>query len=321
VLYAAALADGYTPASVINDAPFTIPDPSQPGGVWKPQNYSGRYYGPTTLKTALTHSRNLVSIRLLHDIGIKKAVDMAVLFGFKPEELPKALPLALGSGSATPLRMAQAYAVFANGGFRIEPYLIDRIETETGTTVYQATPDAGCAGCSPNANRLAGGPETNRVLSPRVHYMMNAMLQNVIREGTATRALELKRNDLGGKTGTTNENRDAWFNGYAPALVATTWMGKDSYKPLGGDETGGHAALPIWIQFMREALKGVPEYTFPMPEGVTPDSMNLPGDTGEPEDGTGLDGVDDEINYDPSTSRPGQASPTHSLDKPIESLF
>lgn len=307
ILYAAALMDGFSPASVINDAPIVIADPSQPGGVWRPQNYSGQFYGPTTLRDALTHSRNLVSIRLLRTIGLSKARDMAIRFGFKPEELPNSLTLALGSGSATPLRMAEAYSVFANGGFKVEPYLIDRIETDTGAVVYRATPDTATE---------------NPTLTPKVHYMMNSMLQDVIRKGTATRALELKRSDLAGKTGTTNENRDAWFNGYAPSLVAVTWMGKDSSKPLGGDETGGHAALPLWINFMREALKGVPEYNFPMPTDLSTDSMNMPGEGESSDSGVGPDGQDDELNRgsDAPTGLPGQPLPG-SLDKPIESLF
>ena len=307
ILYAAALMEGYTPASIINDAPIVIADPSQPGGVWRPQNYSGQFYGPTTLRNALTHSRNLVSIRLLRNIGITKARDMAMRFGFRPTELPHSLPLALGSGSATPLRMAQAYAVFANGGYRVEPYLIDRIETETGAVVYQATPDAPCLTCEAAGNG-------NRVLTAKAHYQIHSMLQDVIRKGTATRALELKRSDLGGKTGTTNENRDAWFNGYAPALVAVTWLGKDNSKSLGRDETGGHAALPIWIQFMREALRGVAEFEFQKPADLTDESLHVPNETTDTD--AGADGQDDELS--PGTEaapRPG------SLDKPIESLF
>jgi penicillin-binding protein 1A len=340
MLYAAALADGYTPASVINDAPFVQSDPSQAGGLWRPQNYTGRFYGPTTLRVALAHSRNLVSVRLLRNIGIKKAVDMAVKFGFRPEELPNSLPLALGSGSATPLRMAQAYAVFANGGFRIEPYLIDRIETESGAVVYQATPQTVCADC------LSGSADTRaqRVLSPQVHYMMNSMLQDVIRKGTATRALELKRSDIAGKTGTTNENRDAWFNGYAPALVTISWVGMDSSKSLGDGETGGHVALPMWIHFMREALKDVPEYVYPVPAGLTTaridsatgqlaptDSRNavsemLPGGpvprySDAPVDESSETVDDTELSTAARQPPPLPPPPKSAVEKPIESLF
>ncbi len=267
VLYAAALSEGYTPSSVVNDAPIVYADPSQSGGVWRPRNYSGRFYGPTRLRVALAKSRNLVSIRLLKSIGLKKAINMAVNFGFQPEELPNSLPLALGTGSATPLRMAQVYAVFANGGFRVEPYLIDRIETESGKIVYQATPQTACLDCADSVNRPQNVAQ--RVISPQVHYMMNSMLQDVVRMGTATRALELGRPDVAGKTGTTNDYRDAWFNGYVPSLVAVAWVGFDSSKSLGDGETGGEVALPLWLHFMREALKDVPEVTFPIPRGLS----------------------------------------------------
>ncbi|NJD04932.1 MAG: penicillin-binding protein 1A [Methylococcaceae bacterium] len=267
ILYAAALESGFTPASVINDAPLSFYDPSQEGGAWRPQNYSGRFYGPTRLREALVKSRNLVSIRLLKEIGVKKAVDTALRFGFAETELPRSLTLALGSGSASPLRMAQAFAVFANGGFRIEPYLIDRIETQDGQLLFRAAPPIACISCEAEGRRMEHMAQ--RVLSPQVHYMMNSMLQDVIRRGTATAALQLGRTDLAGKTGTTNEQRDAWFNGYSPALVASAWLGFDSYKPLGDGETGGHAALPMWMAFMREALQGIPETSFAVPDGIT----------------------------------------------------
>lgn len=267
ILYAAALTHGYTPASVVNDAPVVFSDPSQADGFWRPQNYSGRFYGPTRLRVALAKSRNLVSIRLLQSIGLKKAIDMAMRFGFQPEELPRSLPLALGSGTATPLRMGQAYAVFANGGFHVEPYFIERIETEADRTIFRATPQIVCANCAESDDH-----QTNfapRTLSPQVHYMMNSMLQDVVRTGTATRAMELGRNDIAGKTGTTNEYRDAWFNGYVPSLTTIAWVGFDSSKSLGKGETGGKAALPMWMYFMQEALKDLPEQTFPLPSGLT----------------------------------------------------
>jgi penicillin-binding protein 1A len=272
VLYAAALSEGFTPSSIVNDAPIVYADPSQEGGVWRPQNYSGRFYGPTRLRIALAKSRNLVSIRLLKSIGLKKAIDTAMDFGFQPNELPNSLPLALGTGSATPLRMAQAYAVFANGGFRVEPYLIDHIETDFGKIVFQATPQTACLECADSEN-----PPQNlaqRVISPQVHYMMNSMLQDVVRIGTATRAQELGRADVAGKTGTTNEYRDAWFNGYVPGLVAVAWVGFDSSKSLGNGETGGEAALPVWLYFMRDALKDIPEFTFPLPSGLSTTRIN-----------------------------------------------
>lgn len=267
ILYAAALHSGFTPATIINDAPLTFFDPSQDGGTWRPQNYTNRFYGPTRLREALVKSRNLVSIRLLREIGIEKAVSMAMDFGFPESDLPRSLTLALGSGSATPLKMAQAFCTFANGGFRVEPYLIDRIETQDGRALFRATPSVACADCSETGKHVEN--LARRILSPQVHYMMNSMLQDVIREGTAMSAMQLGRSDIAGKTGTTNEQRDAWFNGYSPDLVATTWLGFDSSKPLGDGETGGHAALPMWIDFMRHALEGTPERSFPVPDGLT----------------------------------------------------
>ena len=266
VLYAAALDAGYSPSSVINDAPISFHDPSQAGGEWRPQNFSGRYYGPTRLRDALVKSRNLVSIRLLREIGLDKAIETAKMFGFVDSELPRSLTLALGSGSATPLRMAQVFAVFANGGFRVEPYLIERIETQDGGIVFQATPLVACPNCDDEENKPAN--EAPRVLTPQVHFMMNSMLQDVVRHGTATKALELKRSDIAGKTGTTNEQRDAWFNGYSPGMVAVSWLGFDSPKPLGEGETGGHTALPMWMYFMKEALKDIPEAGFTSPQGL-----------------------------------------------------
>ena len=220
-------------------------------------------------------SRNLVSIRLLREIGLDKAIETAKLFGFVESELPRSLSLALGSGSATPLKMAQVFSVFANGGFRVEPYLIERIETNDGGIVFQATPLVACPHCDDEENRPAN--EAPRVISPQIHYMMNSMLQDVIRHGTATKALELNRSDIAGKTGTTNEQRDAWFNGYAPSIVAVSWMGFDTPKPLGEGETGGHTALPMWMNFMREALKDIPETEYNLPEGGLTDGHAYPG--------------------------------------------
>lgn len=268
ILYAAALESGYTPASVINDAPFVYYDSSIEGGVWRPQNYTNKFYGPTRLRVALVKSRNLVSIRLLRELGIKKVMETAMRFGFSEDELPRSLTLALGSGTATPQKMAQAYAVFANGGFRVEPYIIQRILTQDGNVLYEATPPTVCAECEQDRGSNPG-TVAPRVLSPQAHYMMNSMLQDVVRQGTATKALVLGRSDLAGKTGTTNEQRDAWFNGYTPSLVAVSWLGFDSYRPLGDGETGGHAALPMWMAYMREALKDVPERSFSIPDGLT----------------------------------------------------
>jgi penicillin-binding protein 1A len=267
ILYTAALEKGFTPASVVNDAPFVFYDPAVEGGVWKPQNFGGKFYGPTRLRVALAKSRNLVSIRLLREVGLKRTIETAKKFGFTQDELPRSLSLALGSGTATPLRMAQAYSAFANGGFRVEPYIIEKILRQNGETLYEATPSVACADCAGDSN--VRGNLAPRVMSPQVHYMMHSMLQDVVRIGTATRAMSLGRSDLAGKTGTTNDQRDTWFNGYTPSLVTICWMGFDSYQPLGEGETGGHSALPMWIAYMREALQDVPEKSFDVPDGLT----------------------------------------------------
>ncbi len=277
-IYSAALDAGYTPASLINDAPVVFDDPSLEGA-WRPENYSGRFFGPTRLREALTHSRNLVSIRLLRAIGVDKALSQIERFGFDTTELPRNLSLALGSGAVTPLQMAKGYAVLANGGYRIEPYYIERIEQDHHEPLFQATPLRVCHDCEqtpapPNSNQAAEGDTLQqngiapRVISRENHYLMNSMMQDVIKRGTGRRAMELGRNDLAGKTGTTNDQRDAWFNGFHPSLVAITWTGFDSSQPLGKGEVGGRAALPAWIAFMRVALEGIPEHPLEMPPGM-----------------------------------------------------
>jgi penicillin-binding protein 1A len=262
VVYSAALDSGFTPASVVNDSPVSFPDPASPGGIWRPHNYSMKYAGPTPLREALAKSRNMVSIRLLRAVGLPKVIELAEKFGFTKDELPRSFTLALGSGTASPLRMAQVYAVFANGGYRVDPFIISRIETQNGRLLYQATPAIACLDCTD------GKSTAKRVISEEVHYMMHSMLQDVVRRGTATKALELGRSDLAGKTGTTNQYRDAWFNGYVLGIVSVAWVGFDSYKTLGDKETGGQTALPIWMEFMKEMLRDVPERKFPQPAGI-----------------------------------------------------
>ncbi len=308
VLYTAAFESGYTPNSVINDAPITLQDGTASGGTWRPHNSSGRYYGPTRLRDALVKSRNLVSIRLLREIGLDKAIETAKMFGFVESELPRSLSLALGSGSATPLKMAQVFSAFANGGFRVDPYLIERIETNDGGVVFQATPLVACPNCDDGENKPAN--EAPRVMSAQVHYMMNSILQDVIRYGTATEALKLKRADIGGKTGTTNDQKDTWFNGYAPSLVAVSWMGFDTPKPLGEGETGGHTALPTWMHFMRDALKDIPEFGFNQPQGF--DEGHGTTSKGQARDGAGMDDyfpLDQESKH---SSKPAKKKPKKS---------
>jgi penicillin-binding protein 1A len=265
IIYTTAFENGFTTASIINDAPIVIDDPSQESE-WRPENYSRKFFGPTRLRKALVKSRNLISIRLLRKIGINKVISTAKRFGFQEEQLPRSLSLALGSGYANPLQMARVFAVFANEGFLIKPYFIDRIESENGEVLFQAYPEIACPTCAnPQTPNSAYAP---RIISPQINFIMNSLLRDVVKQGTATKAKQLGRNDLAGKTGTTNEQRDAWFNGYHPSIAATAWVGFDDSSPLGRKETGGKAALPMWIEFMETALKGTPEQPLNMPEGI-----------------------------------------------------
>jgi len=265
-IYSAALEKGYTAASIINDAPVVQDDVSLEEE-WRPQNYSQKFYGPTRLRVALTHSRNLVSIRLLRDITPNFAIEYAERFGFDSEQMPHNLSLALGSGSAAPWDMARAYSAMANGGYRIEPYIIQRIEDASGNILMQAQPATVCETClTPDDNQTAKDTEDSyglkpakRIMTPQNNYIMNSLLRDVVRYGTGRKAMALGRNDLAGKTGTTNNQVDAWFNGFHPELVAISWVGFDSPRPLGHYETGGAAALPMWIDFMRVALQDQPE--------------------------------------------------------------
>lgn len=270
-IYSAALENGFTPASLINDAPVVFEDPSLEGA-WRPENYSGKFFGPTRLRYALTKSRNLVSIRLLRSMGVEAALQHIANFGFDPDQLPHNLSLALGSADLTPLQMATGYAVLANGGFRVDPYVIERIEQDGTGLVFQTQPKTVCADCPDTA---AGGnddaPDPShapRVLDPRNRYLMYSMMRDVIRQGTATKARELGRKDLAGKTGTTNDQRDAWFNGFNQHLVANAWVGFDDNSKLGRGEVGGRAALPAWMDFMRVALQDVPDEEPKMPADI-----------------------------------------------------
>lgn len=267
-IYSAALANGFTPASLINDAPVVFDDPSLEGA-WRPENYSGKFFGPTRLREALTKSRNLVSIRLLRTMGIEKALQHIAKFGFDPDKLPHNLSLALGSASVTPLQMASAYAILANGGFRVEPYVIDWIEQDGVGVIEQAKPLVACAECAADAGYDdLGRPLAPRVIDARNRYLMYSMMQDVIRRGTATKARALGRKDLAGKTGTTNDQRDAWFNGYNQSLVANAWVGFDDNNKLGRGEVGGKAALPAWMDFMRVALQDIPDVEPIKPDGI-----------------------------------------------------
>ncbi len=327
-LYSAALENGMTPASIILDTPIVMDDTGVEGG-WRPENHGGEYGGPTRLREALVKSLNLVSIRILREMGMATAIDYATRFGFEKAILPDNLTLALGTLPATPLQMATGYATFANGGYKVVPYLIDRIENSAGKVLFQAAPLVVCRSCdnastpgapagveAPVAELLAptegvaaplvlpplaptptpeqvatrnadaptalralaaeqGGrgylkPErvAPRVISAQNAWLMTDILGDVIQRGTGVRARSLGRHDLSGKTGTTNDSRDAWFNGFNGALVGTVWVGFDEERSLGDSEEGSRTAVPIWVYFMREALRNVPEKSRPVPPGL-----------------------------------------------------
>jgi penicillin-binding protein 1A len=254
-IYSASLEKGLSPATIINDAPISF-DAGQTGGqAWEPKNYDGKYEGPITMRRGLTRSKNMISIRILHKIGAKYGQEYATRFGFDADKNPPYLTLALGAGAVTPLQMAGAYSVFANGGYKVSPYIISKITDVNGKVLAQATPDR-------------AGNEANRVIDERNAFLMDNMLKDVVKHGTATKALVLKRPDIAGKTGTTNDSFDAWFAGYQTKMVGVAWIGFDQPKNLGNRETGGGLALPIWINYMQKALKDVPVQERPLPDGI-----------------------------------------------------
>ncbi|HEX7046168.1 MAG TPA: penicillin-binding protein 1A [Gammaproteobacteria bacterium] len=311
-IYSAALANGFTPATIVNDAPVVFAD-EELEDVWRPQNDSGRFYGPTRFREALVNSRNLVSIRVLQTMGIGNAIDyLSSTYGFDRERLPRNLSLALGSGAYSPMEMASAYTVIANGGYRVQPYYIDEIIGPGGKTIFRADPAIVCPECEVVETELAAAdvavdgeaitessplPESpgeepvavalplndaafagmierrepriaERVQSAPVNYLIADMMRDVIQRGTGRRARVLGREDISGKTGTTNEYRDAWFSGFNPEIVTTVWIGFDDFSTLGSGEYGGRAALPAWINYMRVALAGTPEVYHERPPGL-----------------------------------------------------
>ncbi len=279
-VYTAALEKGFTAATIINDAPVVFEDVSLESA-WRPSNASGKFYGPTRLRHALYKSRNLVSIRILREIGVESAIDFVGRLGFDIEKLPRNLSLALGSATITPYEMAAGYAVIANGGYKVKPYFIARIESSSGEVLFQETPNVVCRQCSATTQTVMRGdqvlPVAPRVADERSVYIMHSLLKDVIRLGTGRKALVLKRNDIGGKTGTTNDRKDAWFSGFNQEIVATTWIGFD--KPEDTGEYGSKAALPVWIDFMAEMLKDRPESSMKQPVGIT--TVRIDPDTGK----------------------------------------
>jgi len=255
-IYSAALEFGVTPATIVNDSPLFFDAGVTGGQPWEPKNYDGKFEGPMSMRSGLARSKNMVSIRILQTVGAQNAQDWATRFGFDADKHPAYLTMALGAGSVTPMQMASAYSVFANGGYRINPWLISRVTDQRGNVLTQTT--------TPVLN------ESMRVISPRNAFIMNSLLQEVTRSGTAASAqARLKRPDLYGKTGTTNDSLDAWFAGFQPTLAAITWIGYDTPRKLGARETGGGLSLPVWIDFMAQALRSVPVMDYAVPEGVT----------------------------------------------------
>lgn len=279
-IYTSAIAAGYSAASMINDAPVVFNDPNL-ATAWRPTNDSGKFYGPTRLRQALYRSQNIVSVRLLDEMGVKPTLEFLRRFGFDPEELPDNLSLSLGSANLSPLQVATGYAVLSNGGYQVKPYIIDRVVSRDGTELYQSTPITVCNTCTILDNELGFSedaddsntlpnalfttesgvktlPVAPQVIDPEVDYIVYDMLRDVIKYGTGRRARVLKRDDIAGKTGTTNDVRDAWFSGFNGDIVTTVWSGFDNTEPLGRGEWGGSVSLPIWIDFMREALNERP---------------------------------------------------------------
>nr|WP_175045567.1 penicillin-binding protein 1A [Burkholderia lata] len=254
-IYSASLDKGLGPATVINDGPLYFSAAETGGQPWEPKNYGGGFEGPMSMRTALQRSRNLVSIRILNHIGTKYAQQYITRFGFDAERHPAYLPMALGAGQVTPLQMAGAYSVFANGGYRVNPYLIAEVTDPNGAIVVRAQP-------------LVAEQNAPRAIDARNAYVMNSLLQSVAQRGTGARTNVLKRTDLAGKTGTTNDSHDAWFAGYQHTLAAIAWIGYDNPRSLGDRETGGGLSLPVWIEYMGAALKGVPEFKPTVPDGV-----------------------------------------------------
>ena len=301
-IYSAALEKDFTAASIINDAPVVFDDDSLEA-TWRPENYSGKFYGPTRLREGLVKSRNLVSIRVLQAIGLRHATRYAERFGFKRDNMPYDLSLALGSGAFSPLEIVRGYAVFSNGGYLVTPYIISRVESGRGEVIYEHEPLSVCQDCeleSLENLELQAEVETEagdekdlviveednsilyapRVISAQNAYIMRSMMREVVKRGTAVRAKALGRSDIAGKTGTTNDQIDAWFSGFNDQVVTTAWVGFDNHKTLGSREFGGRAALPMWLVYMKAALEGRPENLEEQPDGLV--TIRIDAQTGKP---------------------------------------
>ncbi len=299
-IYSAALEKGFSPATVVNDAPLYFDSGQTGGDAWEPKNYDGKFEGPMRLRNALMRSKNLVTVRVMQAIGPQYAQDYIARFGFDPKLHPPYLPMALGAGAATPMQMVGAYSVFANGGYRIVPYLVARVVDARGTVLSKAEP-------------AVAGENAERAIDPRNAFIMTTMLRDVVRAGTGARAMQLGRQDLAGKTGTTNESVDAWFCGFNTSMVGVAWIGYDQPRTLGPQETGAAAALPIWMAFMSKALKGVPEVPLKPPEGIVVARINPETGMREAEGG----GIP-EYFYSEFTPRRDETAATQGRESPRE---
>lgn len=306
-IYLAALQEGKTAASLINDAPLVFEDDNLETS-WRPENSSGKFYGPTRLRVALYNSRNLVSIRLLKSLGIKNTIRHITKFGFDPSDLPKDLSLALGSAGITPMDIAAGYAMIANGGYYIEPYLVTHIEDSQGNRIFEADPFVVCeepcehikhaelesldgtlVSSDSAARESSEAQEEHPKIAPRIAderavFILHSMMKDVIRKGTGRRALAMNRSDIAGKTGTTNDQKDAWFSGFNTEVATSTWVGFDNPRTLGRREYGSRAALPIWMDFMSYALEGTPPANLKQPSGLV--SVKINAETGKRSAGT-----------------------------------
>ena len=340
-IYSAALNKGYTPASIINDAPKVFKE-NTVSGAWRPKNYGGKFYGPTRLRYGLAKSRNIISVRLLDNIGIDYTLEYVKNFGIDSQRLPKDLTLALGSGEITPIELAEAYAYFSNGGYGINPYLIEQVRTRDNEIVYVENPIRVCSNpCDyisldtlqfPLAKSVeeitelrekAGLPRFSvQTIDPRNIYQMVSMMKDVVKYGTAKKAKVLKRTDIAGKTGTTNDQKDAWFSGFNREIVTVSFLGFDDHSSLGKKEFGSTAALPMWIDYMKVALKGTPRKNLEEPEGLVSakiDSKN--GLLASPDSKNSIIEVFREENVPKTFSKENKINDKNEEEVEIEKLF
>ncbi len=343
-VYAAAFDKGFTPASVILDAPIVIDEAGQEQA-WRPKEDTNKFYGPIRLREALVHSRNLVSVRLMRAIGGDYTWNYVTRFGFDKSQLPNDLTLALGTAELSPLQLALGYAAFANGGYKVSSYYIDRVEDAGGKVLQQADPAIACSQCGrpsdPGAPKAASAntrvpqldsaphdgktmiPEKNlapQIITPQVAYLLADMMADVIRRGTGVRARTLNRDDIAGKTGTTNDHHDAWFNGFNGDLVTTVWTGFDQDRSLGDGEEGAHVAVPTWTYFMHEALAGAPRHGAPQPDGIV--TVRISPETGLLASADNPNGimekfVEGNLPKSEAYEGPNQSNPMNVGDKPL----